>query len=56
MGMMYGRYANGLEAYDLDLDGSRAMLLQRWKEYLLAQRGDDDDDDDDNIDSSNSRS
>ena len=35
-----------LEAYELDLDGSRTMLLKRWKEYLLAQRGDDDDDDD----------
>ena len=23
-----------LEAYDLDLDGSREMLLQRWKEHL----------------------
>ena len=31
-----------LEAYELDLDGSREMLLQRWKEYLSAQRGDDD--------------
>ena len=24
-----------LEKYNLDLDGSRAMLLQRWKQFLL---------------------
>ena len=29
-----------LEAYDLDLDGSREMLLQRWKNYLVAPDGD----------------
>ena len=40
-----------LEAYDLDLDGSREMLLHRWKNYLVAQRGNDDE-----VDSNNARS
>ena len=38
-----------LEAYDLDLDGSREMLLHRWKNYLGAQRGDDGDVDSNNV-------
>ena len=38
-----------LEAYNLDLDGSREMLLHRWKNYLGAQRGDDGDVDSNNV-------